>query len=172
MQPLRKKIYEESLKFALIDIDSQISDINEGGELRSVRHAPSMINALQNWFHNTFKAGQRKYHSLNMCDLFNQYKIHIIGEEVVGLPGIGFAEGMACGSVFVGLDDNMYKDLGMIPNKHYLAFKGGYNELQKAIAEALDNFENLNSISENGYKFAKNNFRSDVVFENFLSQLN
>ncbi len=172
LQPLRKKIYEESKKFPIKAIDSYVSDINEGGELRAVRGAPSFFASVQNWFHNVFRAGQRKYHSLGMCELFNSYKIHVVGEEIVGLPGIGFAEGMACGSVFVGLDDEMYTDLGMIPNVHYISYKGGYINLQKVIDEALADGKNLSSISENGCKFANENFRADAVFQKFLSQLN
>ena len=59
----------------------------------------------------------------------------------------------------------------MIPNKHYIAYKGGYIDLQIALAEALYDLKKLNFISENGYQFANKNFRSDVVYENFLNQL-
>ena len=36
--------------------------------------------------------------------------------------GIGFVEGMACGSAYIGLDDPMYKDIGLIPGKHYIIY--------------------------------------------------
>ena len=48
----------------------------------------------------------------------------VVPEEANDLPGIGFVEGMACGSAYIGLDDGMYKDIGLIPRKHYITYDG------------------------------------------------
>ena len=47
---------------------------------------------------------------------------------------LGFVEGMACGSAYIGLDDPMYKDIGLIPGKHYITYDGTLEDLKSKIA--------------------------------------
>ena len=42
---------------------------------------------------------QKSYFSFDVVDFFNNNKYALVGEEIYGLPGIGFFEAMACGCV-------------------------------------------------------------------------
>lgn len=171
LQPIRNDIYNNDSVNENNNIFSYISDINEGGESRPVRAAKNLFIAISNWLHNIFIFGQKKYNKLNMCELFNKYKLHIVGEEIVGLPGIGFAEGMMCGSVFVGIDHPMYRDIGMIPGVHYIGYDGGYDELVLAINSVLNDGVRLKLISRNSLNFAENNFKPENIFNNFVKKI-
>ena len=37
-----------------------------------------------------FTGHQKKYYSFDMVEKFNDYKMCVVGEEITGLPGIGF----------------------------------------------------------------------------------
>ncbi len=171
LQPIRDELFNGIPNNFKDIVVSHVSHINDGGSLRPVRAAPNVTSSIKNWVHNVFNYGQRKYHSLDMPDLFNNYSMHIVGEEVVGMPGIGFAEGMMCGSVFIGLDDPMYTDLGMEPNKHYLTYNGNYLSLLQTVNNSLKNRIMLKHISEAGAEFANKNFKGSAVFNSFCKQL-
>lgn len=171
LQPIRNELYGGIPNEFNTIIESHVSHINEGGAARPVRNASSLMEAISNLKHNIFNYGQHKYHALDMCDIFNKYSIHIVGEEVVGIPGIGFAEGMMCGSVFIGLDDPMYTDLGMVPGMHYLTYDGTYLSLLDTIREFLKKPETLLKISMAGYAFACKNFTESSVFESLENQI-
>ena len=168
LQPIRNELFNGVPEMFKEIVISHVSHINDGGAVRPVRAAPNLVSSIKNWIHNVFKYGQRNYHSLNMCELFNNYSIHIVGEEVVGMPGIGFAEGMMCGSVF---DDPMYTDLGMEPNKHYLVYNGNYLSLLQTVQSSLQNRDMLKAISEAGADFACKNFKEKIVFNYFCKQI-
>ena len=76
---------------------------------------------------------QTKYTSFDMVETFNGYKMFVCPEELVGMPGIGFIEGMACGCAYIGLDHDMYKGLGLIPGYHYITYNGTLEDLRRVV---------------------------------------
>jgi hypothetical protein len=106
-----------------------------------------------------------------MCTLFNDYKAHVVGEEVVGLPGIGFAEGMMCGTALIGLDDAMYRVHGLIPDVHYIAYTGGYEEMLLKLDQVINDDRQLLSIARAGHEFAMANFTESSVYQKLILQL-
>ena len=67
--------------------------------------------------------------SLNcFAEKFNEYKMCLIGEEILGVPGIGFVEGMACGCAYFG-KRGYYEDYGMKEGVHYIAYDGSPDDL-------------------------------------------
>jgi hypothetical protein len=172
LQPIRNAIFKNRDLNKKNHIVSYVSDLFEGGHARPVRGERNIITAIANWYHNVFVIGQKNYNKIDMCEIFNSFKLHIVGEEIVGLPGIGFAEGMMCGSVLVGIDDDMYKDYGMIPGVHFIGYTGGYKELIRSIGLVINEDDKLSELSNNSLQFAKNHFNSEAVFLSFVNQLN
>jgi hypothetical protein len=116
---------------------------------------------------------QKKYFSFNMVEKFNDYKMHVVGEEILGIPGIGYVEGMACGSAYIGLDSPMYRDLGLIPGVHYIAYDGTKEGLRSTIEywQRPENQEELEKIAAAGCKFVRENFRGDKVARSLIENL-
>lgn len=124
--------------------------------------------------HNRFHAGrQKKYFSFNMVEKFNEYKMHLVGEEILGVPGIGFVEGMACGSAYIGLDSPMYRDYGLVPGVHYITYDGTKEGLKSTVEfwQKDENQEELERIARTGCEFVRENFCGPKVAERLLEAL-
>jgi glycosyltransferase involved in cell wall biosynthesis len=111
------------------------------------------------------------YYKINIVDKYNQYKMFVVPEEIIGLPGIGFVEGMACGSAYIGIRDPMYSDLGMIDTIHYIGYDGTLEDLIEKIKYYQEHNDVLEQIALNGYKFVKQNFNDEKVMQDFVEYI-
>lgn len=111
------------------------------------------------------------YYKIDIVKLYNEYKMFVVPEEAIDLPGIGFVEGMACGSAFIGKRDPMYEDVGLIDKVNYIGYDGTLNDLIEKITYYQYHGEELEAIAQEGYNFVNCNFTGKVVVENFLSKL-
>lgn len=114
---------------------------------------------------------ERDYYKFDIVSCYNNYKMFIVPEEVIGLPGIGFVEGMSCGCAYIGLNDPMYEDLGLIDKIHYIGYDGTIDDLISKIDYYQNNNDELEIIANNGYEFVKKNFNSDKVSRDFFENI-
>lgn len=154
IQPGRVSIFENREKLGGV-IDSFISPINE------VR--PGTLSTVH---------GQPQYRSMNIVEKYNDYKMFIVPEEISGLPGIGFAEGMMCGAAFIGLNDQMYEEYGLEDKINFIAYDGTLSDLISKIDYYRDRQEELKEIAKNGCSLARRMFNGKLVIENLLSHIN
>ena len=137
--------------------------------------------AGENWFVRLYKkyynlrhvGKQKKYFSFDMVEKFNDFKMHLLGEEILGVPGIGFVEGMACGSAYIGLDSPMYRDYGLIPGVHYITYDGTKEGLRATVEhyQKAENQEELEHIAKAGCDFVRKNFCGPKVAEKLMEGL-
>jgi len=167
IHPMRKIIYENANDMKDI-IYSKISDYNEV-ELKSVNGG--VIIKIYNRLYNTFFVKQTNYFKFDIVAEYNNAKMFIVPEEANNLPGIGFVEGMACGSAYIGLDDPMYKDIGLLPEVHYISYDGTLSDLKIKIRYYQDNNAELEKIAKRGYEFAKENFNGEHVAQKLYNDL-
>lgn len=108
-----------------------------------------------------------------MVEKFNDYKMHLLGEEILGVPGIGFVEGMACGSAYIGLDSPMYRDYGLIPGVHYITYDGTKEGLRKTVEywQKPENQDELEQIAKRGCEFVRKNFCGEKIAEKLINEL-
>lgn len=116
---------------------------------------------------------QKKYFSFNMVDKFNDFKMCLVGEEILGVPGIGFVEGMCCGCAYIGQKIGYYEDLGMQEGIHYIGYDGTLDDLKAKISyyQQPEHQDELERIADNGYQFAQTHFRGNQVAEQLLNKL-
>lgn len=119
--------------------------------------------------YNVFRE-KKKYFSQSIVDVYNSYQMAVVPEEIVGVPGIGFAESMMCGCVFFGKKDPMYTDIGMIPEKHYVSYKN-IAELKEKVAHYQNNKKELKKIALASLHFAEKNFSAKKVSEDLFQEL-
>lgn len=173
-QPIRKAV-KDNPEFFNSTADSYSSDYNEDDTVKKVLPGDNPIKAFYKRTYNRLHNGrQKKYFSFDMVEKFNEYKMHIVGEEILGIPGIGYVEGMACGSAYIGIDSPMYRDLGLIPGEHYIAYDGTKEGLRTTIEywQRSENQKELERIADNGYRFVRENFDSRKVAENLINEIN
>jgi len=149
LQPMRNEIYQNSENLNIY-LDSIISPINEGG---------------------VSYPKQQQYFNYNIVELYNNYKMFVVPEEISGLPGIGFVEGMNCGSAFIGLNDPMYTDIGLIDKVNFIGYDGTLTDLKFKIGYYQIHQNELEKIAENGYKLVKEKFNKIKVTEDFLNYI-
>lgn len=172
-QPIRKAV-KDNPEFFKDTADCYSNDYNEDDDVKVVTKKDNPVVTLYKKVYNRLHNGrQKKYFSFDMVEKFNEYKMHVVGEEILGIPGIGYVEGMACGSAYIGLDSPMYRDLGLIPGVHYIAYDGTKEGLRSTIEfwQRPENQAELEAIAKRGCDFVRTNFRGDKVASELLSSL-
>lgn len=172
-QPIRKLIKDNQLFFN-DTIDCFNSDYLEDNPGKTIGVKDNIFVKFHKRIYNRTHIGrQTKYFSFNMVEKFNSYKMHIVGEEILGVPGIGYVEGMACGSAYIGIESSMYKDLGLNPGDHYISYDGTKEGLKTTIEfyQKEENQLELSKIAKRGYEFVKNNFCGKKVAEKLIQDI-
>lgn len=193
LQPMRQEIYTHSKQIDTI-CDSYISDANEHRKTNSTQRIKS--NKYRNYIQSvcwgikkqarlalyiariyftrktqTSYKGDREYMNFDVVNLYNKYTMFVNPEEVIGLPGIGFVEGMACGCAYIGLHSPMYSDIGMIEGVHYIGYNGTLNDLCAKISYYQENENKLAEIANNGNTFIQQKNNPTIIMERFLQFL-
>lgn len=172
-QPARKFV-KDNPEFFKDTVDCYSSDYLEDDSGKTIKSTDNMLVKMYKKIYNKTHVGrQTKYFSFNMVEKFNDYKMHLLGEEVLGVPGIGFVEGMACGSAYIGLDSPMYRDYGLIPGVHYIAYDGTKEGLRATVKhyQKPENQEELERIAKRGCDYVRENFCGGKVAENLMKSL-
>jgi hypothetical protein len=167
LQPLRRQLYERAGEFPA-ELDSLISDLDATRKY-SGPPEPTWRKLLKRWQ----KHPQSAYYKKNIVDVYNSYTMFVVTEEVCNLPAIGFVEGMACGCAYFGLDDPMYRDLGMVPGVHYIAYDGTVDGLIEKVRhyQHPDQHAELEAIAARGCELVNATLRPDIVNRAFIERL-
>lgn len=172
-QPARK-FTKDNPEFFKDTVDSTSQDYLEDDKLKKINADDSVVSKCYKRYYNRTHTGkQKKYFSFDMVEKFNTYKMHLVGEEILGVPGIGYVEGMACGSAYIGLDSPMYSDLGLIPGVHYITYDGTMEGLRTTIEywQRPENQQELELIAKRGCEYVRSNFSGTRVAEYVLETL-
>lgn len=170
LHPMRMNIYRNKVEWGKY-IDCRISlwpddEIKEGKEsTKSQKYSRKKDKIIPKHLN------QKNYYSFNMVDLYNQYKMAIVGEEIVGSPGVGFVEAMACGCAFIGLENGLYEKYGMKSGTHYIGYDGTSEDMLRKISYYQSHEKELEEIAENGYQFAQHNFNGEKVARDYFDKL-
>ena len=172
-QPIRKTVLDN--KDTLEDlIACYNANYLENQEQKVIKPTDNrIVRFWKAWYNLRHVGHQKKYFSFDMVERFNNFKMCLIGEEILGIPGIGFVEGMCCGCAYIGRSYGYYEDLGMIAGVHYIGYDGTLEDLCRVIRyyQRPENQQALERIAENGYQFAINHFRKSSASQNLLDSL-
>ena len=172
-QPARKFV-KDNPEFFKDTVDCYSSDYLEENAGKTIySNDNTIVKFCKKMYNRTHVGKQKKYFSFNMVEKFNDYKMHFLGEEILGVPGIGYVEGMACGSAYIGLDSPMYRDLGLLPGIHYITYDSTKEGLRKTVEywQRPENQEELEQIANRGYEFVQKNFCGEKVAEQIINDL-
>lgn len=169
IQIMRKEIFENADKYPE-EMDSYISYIFED-KIAINPTDSAIVKKYKSWKNKHSIWTQRKYESFDMVEKFNEYLYFACPEELVGMPGIGFVEGMACGTAYIGIDAQYYRDLGLIPGVHYISYDGTMNGLIDTIHYCMNHTEEVKAIAKTGESFVREHFNQEEVAKNFINDL-
>ena len=172
-QPVRKFV-KDNPEYFKDTIDCYSSDYLEDNPGKTIKSTDNVIVRLYKKIYNRTHVGkQKKYFSFNMVEKFNDYKMCIVGEEILGVPGIGFVEGMACGAAYIGIDSPMYRDMGLIPGVHYIVYDGTKEDLRRVIEfyQQPEQQLELERIAKSGCDFVREHFNGEAVARKLVDGL-
>ena len=172
IHPMRKIIYDNRDELKDL-INSRISDLYKD-EVERLDEGENLFQKIYARIFNAMFVKQSNYHKFDIVAEYNNAKMFVVPEEANDLPGIGFVEGMACGSAYIGLDDPMYKDIGFIPGIHYISYDGTLNDLKNKIIYYQNHNKELENIASAGCKYVRENFNGNTVakklYKDFLAE--
>jgi hypothetical protein len=111
---------------------------------------------LKKWyarFRKLFVHHQVTYFQFDIVELYNSFRFSIVVEEVIGQPGVGAMESMACGCAYIGQSSPIYSDIGMVDGVHYIGYDGTFDGLRACVEMARSDPERARRISEAGRAF-------------------
>lgn len=125
------------------------------------------------FFRSTFSSlkNENTYYKLDIVERYNDYQMFIVPEEIIGMPGIGFVEGMACGCAYIGIVDPMYHDIGLVDGVHYIGYDGTLSGLIDKISYYQEHENELEVIARQGHNFVAEKFKGDLVAKTFIDKL-
>jgi len=154
-------------------VDCFNSDYLEEVKARASASDQGLMRVLNRLNDKFFLGHQKKYFSFDMVEKFNDYKMCVVGEEIIGLPGIGFVEGMACGCAYLGQTIGYYEDYGMEEGVHYIGYDGTLDDLKAKISyyQQPEHQEELERIAKTGCEFVRSHFNGRAAAESLLNNL-
>ena len=173
LQPARKQVYDHAKELTPW-VDCFNSDYLEDDKKLTVKQSDNAIKKTLKRLHDKFFTGhQKKYYSFDMVEKFNDYKMCVVGEEITGLPGIGFVEGMACGCAYLGQTVGYYEDYGMKEGVHYIGYDGTLDDLKAKISyyQQPEHQQELETIAKTGCEFVRSHFNSQAAAHSLLENL-
>ena len=173
LQPARKQIYDNAEELKPW-VDSFNSDFLADDKPYDVSNSVSPLRKKINRIHDKFFLGrQKKYYSFDMVEKFNDYKMCVVGEEIVGLPGIGFVEGMASGCAYIGQTVGYYEDYGLKEGVHYIGYDGTLDDLKAKISyyQQPEHQQEQETIAKAGCEFVRTHFNGTAAAESLLNHL-
>lgn len=171
-QPARKQImtHHDELKPY---VDCYNSDYLEDTEDKKMKGNGFFARIYNEIYSKVYSGRQKKYYSFNMVEKFNDYKMCLVGEEIMQIPGVGFVEGMACGCAYIGQTVGYYEDLGLKEGVHYIGYDGTIQDLKAKIAyyQQPEHQLELARIAKTGCDYVRKNFRGPVVAKYLVDKL-
>ena len=147
---------------------------NEDKNVKEVLPTDNFITRIRKKLYYATHSGlQTRYFSFDMVAKFNEYKMCIIGEEITGVPGIGFVEGMACGCAYIGLNKGLYEQYGLKEGVHYIGYDGTLPDLTEKIRywQCPENQDRLEEIAQTGCAYVREHFNKKAVATQLLSHI-
>lgn len=169
-QPARKQIKDNSSELEPW-IDCFNSDYLEDDKM--VKSTNAFTKIFGRLYAKFFTGHQKAYYSFDMVEKFNEYKMCVVGEEIMGIPGVGFVEGMACGCAYIGQTIGYYEDYGMKEGVHYIGYDGTLEDLKAKISfyQLPENQTKLEEIAQAGCEFVRSRFNGTSAAEQLLNNL-
>lgn len=131
------------------------------------------------YFSNTIEAlfpskEKQKDFSYDAVECLNNYSMFFNDAGLSNFPPARTYEGIACGGVMVAEYNDIYYELGFIPNINYIAYKkGDYLQLNNKIKYFQAHSEELKKIQERSLKLAKlysHSHVADILYKKIISK--
>ncbi len=177
LQPMRQLLLDKASQYTP-EIDTVIRRFENSSFLQTGVPDENWVNRMiRRWappfiMKIVFSYPHNKYYQFDIVQKYNQYRMFISGEEIVGLPPINAFEGMACGAAYIGIDHPMYTRIGLIPGVNYVGYKeGDLDDLISKVRYYQTHPVELKKIAEAGKVFVRDHFNRKKIAETFWKDI-
>jgi glycosyltransferase involved in cell wall biosynthesis len=131
------------------------------------------IHFLENEMDSYFpQFPETKKFDYDILETYNAYKMFTTCEGIMNYPSVKVFEGMACGSVFIGNDNDCYKAIGLVSGQNCLLHRyEDVEDFKRTVQWAQENPKALEEISLNGQRFVRENFTPFKIASYLNAQL-
>ena len=169
LQPMRRILFEHKNEYTA-EMHCLISDLNASRNDAKFAPPKNLLQRIRSLL--TTRHPQLSYYKKDIVSVYNEFKMFVVPEEICDLPAIGFVEGMACGCAYIGLNNPMFRDIGLVPGIHYIAYDGSLPDLMGKVRYYQEHPDELEIIASCGYEYVVNNLSPSIVYNRFFNQLN
>lgn len=117
----------------------------------------------------------KEFFSIDLVAFYNTYSFVVCPAEIIGLPGIGAFEAMACGAVLVDDGNTFYQDYGLVEDLHYVRYDGSASGLAAKLNSLSRAPEFVASLRAASLALVNASMRSDsclMAFRDNVAKLN
>lgn len=118
---------------------------------------------------------KQKDFSYDAVEMMNGYKMFLNDAGLSNFPPARTYEGIACGCVMVAEDNEIYRELGFIPDVNYISFeKENYEQLKQKIRYFQTHEDELLCIQEKSIMLSKNfshNHIADELYDKIQAKM-
>ena len=151
LQPQRKYLLEHGDAVPQLDVASveSFGSVSKGFMEILLRRIKGQVTL---WFRKITPKNLRdeEFYSIDLVEYYNSYSFVVCPSEIIGLPGIGAFEAMACGAVLIDDGNDFYKDYGLVSDTHYARYDGSAVDLKAkldCLSEKSEFVEDLRACS-------------------------
>lgn len=76
---------------------------------------------------------RENFYNLDLVAHYNSYCFVLCPAELIGLPGMGAFEAMACGAILIDDGNKFYEDYGLYANEHFITYDGTIDNLKTTL---------------------------------------
>lgn len=170
LQPLRRSLYQQAAQY-LGHMDCLISDLDASRRSKTEALESKWRKQLKQLKRFKPTNAQKDYYKKDIVNIYNDYTMFAVPEEICDLPAIGFVEGMACGAAYLGIRSPMYEDIGMVAGVHYIDYDGTVSDLMAKVRHYQEHPNEVERIAQEGYRFVHQQLSAQSVYGAFVDRL-
>ena len=173
LQPKRKYLLKNAVGNDYIHVAiSEWKDFKNKGLIKTL--GVNLKNYLYSFIEKLQNKNKETFYNIDLPIFYNKFKFVACPAEIIGLPGIGAFEAMACGAIFITDEGELYDDYGFEENINYISYDGTIDNLVFKIKSMLDDKEHVAFLRKNSLKIINEKMRAKAcinIFEKFVNNI-
>lgn len=172
LQPQRKYLLDNGDAISNLDVNCTDHGIfKSNGIFLSLflKFKKNIISLMSNY--NPVSTKLIDFYDIDLVEHYNSYSFVICPSELVGFPGIGAFEAMACGAVLIDDGNKFYEDYGLYNDEHYICYDGTIGDLKSTLDWLVENLEYVDDLRVKSLDVVNKTMRKECCISTFESHI-
>ena len=172
LQPQRKYLLDNSEAVSNLDMStSEYGSFKNKGLFLSLflKFKQNIASFIPSYCLDTAKL--TNFYDIDLSEHYNSYNFVICPSELIGLPGVGAFEAMACGAVLIDDSNKFYDDYGLYSDEHYICYDGTIGDLKSTLDWLVENPEYVDDLRVKSLDVVNKTMRKESCISTFESHI-